>query len=324
MAKGSSAALRVQPRHESDATEQSGGSHPSDGSDAAARKEAVDVIPTPLLLATLRRTPSALMPSITPRSASLPPTELAASTLPSHRPRIDRYMYGALRPKFRGVLHELLSYAMIPYTIYLLYLSSPSHLLMASSAIYALSLTASLVASALYHRVQWSRPAWEEFSRKFDHLSIFLVGAGSGTPFALLLLYPTDPTAAVWLLILLWGVPLLAALRLLRQPTPDLSAPWTLTWVDDALHVAHPVVTAPLLIRSFRHLPVDVVMMVVGTWVLYALGFCVYSSMRPVGWPRVFGYHEIFHVIISSGFVLSMVVQAMIVQGVQSGQAPYV
>ena len=322
MAKGSFGPMRADSHSGYGSDSHSTDSLQGDAGHKSTAQKLVDVIPTPLLLATLRRTPSALTPSITPRSASLPATELAASNLPSRRPRIDRYMYGALKPTFRGVLHELLAYAMLPYTLYLLHLSYPSPLLLTSSAIYALSLTASLVASALYHRVQWRSVEWEELSRKADHLSIFMVGAGSGTPFALLLLLRSDPSSAVWLLIFLWGVPCVAAMRLWHRPSPEVA--WTLTWVDDALHALHPVVTAPFMIRSFQHLPPDMVMMVLGTWLLYGIGFCVYAWQRPVCWPRVFGYHEVFHVIISSGFVLSMFVQARIVEGVKSGRAPYV
>ena len=277
------------------------------------------VIPTPLLLMSLQRTgsssssssPSSLL-SITPRTARLPPSQLAASVEPSERVRLDRYHHGSVKPAFRGVLHELLAYAAVPYAVALLQVSRPSARVLLSSSVYAFSLLFALLASACYHRVAWSSRLREEVSRKLDHIAIFVVGAGGGSPFALLLLREEWQAGA--LLLLLWGIPVLAAARVLTRDCSELSR------VDDALHVLHPLLTAPFLVASFGLLPHWLSAMVVGTWLLFGLGFAVYSLQRPVLSPLLFGYHELFHVIISAAFALTMAAQYCIARRAAAGE----
>jgi hemolysin III len=263
------------------------------------------LVPTPLLLLSLQRTSSsALLSSFTPRTAGLPSSQLATSIVPSARVRPDRYHHGSVKPVFRGVMHELLAYTALPYTAVLLQASYPSPRVLLSSSIYACSLLFALVASACYHRVVW-RDEWrEELSRKLDHVGVFIVGAGSGTPFALLLL--REPTRAAVLLALLWLIPLIAAVRVATRNCAHL------TRLDDCLHVLHPLLTAPFLAATFSGLPSWLAAMVVGTWVLYGVGFTVFVLERPVLSPKWFGYHELFHTIISSAFVLSMAAQLCI------------
>lgn len=188
---------------------------PKHGHEEPSKPKLASFVPSPMLLLSLPSlSSSSLLPSVTPRTAQLSALKLAADLQPSSHPRIDRYHYGNIKPTFRGVLHELLTYVTLPYTAYLLYLSYPWPRLMLSSTVYCLCLFASLLSSALYHRVQWSTPDREELLRKLDHLAIFLVGAGGGTPFALLLLLPHQPAAAATLLLLLWTIPAVAAYRL--------------------------------------------------------------------------------------------------------------
>ena len=69
-------------------------------------------------------------------------------------------------------------------------------------AIYAISLSALLGTSALYHRVNWKRPSARMWMRRLDHSMIFLLIAGTVTPFALLVVGGTLGTA---LLIAVWA-----------------------------------------------------------------------------------------------------------------------
>ena len=268
------------------------------------------IIHTPLSLLSLQRSESTAsypLQSITPRTAGLPASELAQSVQPSGKVRLDRYHHGSVKPAFRGVLHELLLYCSLPYTALLLQTSWPSARVLLSSSLYCCSLLFQLLASACYHRVAWSSERREEWSRKLDHIAIFVVGAGGGSPFALLLL-EQDGWQAAALLTLLWGIPAVAAARILTRNCSHL------TRVDDALHVLHPLLTAPFIAASFSSLPGWLVAMIIFTWALYGLAFTVYSLQRPVLRPLLFGYHELFHVIISAAFVLSAAVQLCIAQ----------
>jgi len=289
-------------------------SHDESNQAEAPKSRLASIIPSPMLLLSLPSySSSSLLPSVTPRTAQLPALKLAADLKPAAHPRIDRYHYGNIKPTFRGVLHELLTYVTLPYTAYLLYLSYPWPRLMLSSTVYCVCLFASLLSSALYHRVQWSTPDREELLRKLDHLAIFLVGAGGGTPFALLILLPQQPAAATTLLLLLWAIPAVAAYRLWTRLCTEL------TGFDLLLHALHPLLTAPFLLMSFRELPSGLVACVLGVWVLYAVAYVLFVKEWPVGWPLWFGYHEVFHVVISAAFLLSMWTHIQIVKGKQTG-----
>ena len=282
--------------------------------DEETKPKVAPIVPTPLLLLSLPSlSASNLLPSVTPRTAQLPALKLAADRKPSSHPRIDRYHYGNIKPTFRGVLHELLTYVTLPYTAYMMYLSYPWPRLMLSSAVYCICLFASLLSSALYHRVQWSTPDREELLRKLDHLAIFLVGAGGGTPFALMLLLPGQPFAAGMLLFLLWAIPAVAAYRLWTRLCTEL------TTFDMLLHVLHPLLTSPFLLMSFRTVPTPLVACVLAVWVLYAVAYMLFVNEWPVGWPLWFGYHEVFHVVISAAFLLSMWTHIQIAKGKQEG-----
>ena len=69
-------------------------------------------------------------------------------------------------------------------------------------AIYAFSLSGLLGTSALYHRVNWRRPEIRKWMRRLDHSMIFLLIAGTVTPFALLVM--SGPLADA-LLIAVWA-----------------------------------------------------------------------------------------------------------------------
>ena len=272
------------------------------------------VVPSPMLLLTLPSlSSSSLLPSVTPRTAQLPASKLAAHLVPSAKARVDRYHYGNIKPTFRGVLHELLTYVTLPFSAYMLHLSYPWPRLMLSSAVYCACLFLSLLSSALYHRVHWSTPWREELLRKIDHLSIFLVGAGGGTPFALLLLLPAQPAAAYTLLALLWLIPCVAAARLWTRLCTELTS------FDLALHLLHLALSAPFLVLAFRQLPPFIVGCVLAVWALYAIAYVLFIKQWPVGWPLLFGYHEVFHVVVSAAFLLSMYTHIEIVKGKQAG-----
>ena len=69
-----------------------------------------------------------------------------------------------------------------------LVLSAPSPRARLAAAIFAGSVAALFASSALYHRVRWRSPAARRWMRRLDHSMIFLVIAGTYTPFALIAL----------------------------------------------------------------------------------------------------------------------------------------
>jgi hemolysin III len=94
---------------------------------------------------------------------------------------------GPATPRLRGVAHQWAFVASI-FTGAALVFSAPSSRARLAAAIYAVSVVALFASSALYHRVRWRSPAARRWMRRLDHSMIFVVIAGTYTPFALVAL----------------------------------------------------------------------------------------------------------------------------------------
>jgi hemolysin III len=140
--------------------------------------------------------------------------------------------------------------------------------------------------SALYHRVDW-RPAAKRVMRRLDHASIYLLIAGTYTPYGLLVL------SGAWQFSIL-GVVWIGAALAIVQRLFWLDAPrWVpvvagifLGWVG--------VVALPQIIEASG---VSGTVLVAAGGILYTLGAVVYALQRPDLRPATFGFHELFHVL---------------------------
>ncbi len=105
------------------------------------------------------------------------------------------------KPRLRGVSHEWAFFVSLVAGAALV-VAAPNARATAAVAIYAASLSALLGVSALYHRINWRRPEIRRWMRRLDHSMIFLLIAGTVTPFAVLVL---DGALANALLIAVWA-----------------------------------------------------------------------------------------------------------------------
>jgi hemolysin III len=195
-----------------------------------------------------------------------------------------------VKPKLRGWLHLGIAPLTLAAGIVLIALS-PSPVTRIGSALFAGSAVILFTVSAIYHRGTWSPRAWA-FLRRFDHSNIFLLIAGSYTPFSLLLL---DGLERVVLLSVVWtGAVLGVAFRVLWAGAPR----WLYLPIYLALGWAA-VFFIPSFAEGAQRLGMGVgtavlVLVLVGGG-LYTLGGVVYGFRRPDPWPRWFGFHEVFH-----------------------------
>src|SRR5690242_16061329 len=93
-----------------------------------------------------------------------------------------------LKPRLRGVLHGWACACSVPLGLVLVVAAGTTRARIALS-IYALSLMGLFGASALYHRLNWRSVTTRARMRRLDHSMIFVLIAGSYTPFALLALH---------------------------------------------------------------------------------------------------------------------------------------
>jgi hemolysin III len=154
-------------------------------------------------------------------------------------------------------------------------------------------------ASALYHRPTW-KPRARSWLARLDHAGIYLLIAGTYTPFALLVL---DGGLAQAVLIAVWGGAVLGiGLKLLWPDTPK--------WLTAAVYVTLgwvAIIAFPQLASELG--PVGMGLVAAGG-ILYTAGAVVYALRRPDPYPAVFGYHEIFHVLVIAAAVLQFVAVA--------------
>jgi hemolysin III len=195
--------------------------------------------------------------------------------------------FAKVKPRLRGVSHEYAFFVSLVLGAGLILLANGGQARLAV-AIYAVSLSALFGVSALYHVHDWKRPTARLWMRRLDHTMIFFLIAGTVTPFALLVLEPPLSTA---LLIAVWAG---AAAGTIVE----------LAWVDHPKWVAAIVYIAVGMIGAIGF-PAIVVetgvvagILIAGGGALYATGAIIYAAQRPNPRPTVFGYHEIFHVLV--------------------------
>ena len=204
-----------------------------------------------------------------------------------------------VKPRLRGVSHQWAFFVSVILGAVLV-LTAPSGRAMAAAAIYAVCVAVLFGTSALYHRISWRTPGARRWMRRLDHSAIFLLIAGSYTPFALLVL---DGTLADAVLIVIWaGAAGGIVLKLVWIDAPK--------WLVAVIYVALgwvAVAAAPDLVSELGVTPAA--MVGVGG-VLYTVGAVVYARQRPDPVPAVFGYHEVFHLLVIAAAGLQYAVVA--------------
>jgi hemolysin III len=195
-----------------------------------------------------------------------------------------------VKPRLRGWLHLGTAPLTLAAGVVLVVLS-PTAATRLGSIVYVVSSVLLFSVSAIYHRGRWS-PRVTGLLRRLDHANIFLLIAGTYTPFSLLLLHGTD---RVVLLTVIWSGALLGVgFRVLWIDAPR----WLCVPIYIALGCAA-VLVLPQFAAGSEQLGVGIgtavlVLIAVGG-LLYIAGGTVYGFRRPDPWPRYFGFHEVFH-----------------------------
>ena len=144
--------------------------------------------------------------------------------------------------------------------------------------------------SAMYHRFRW-RDRARSIMRRLDHSAIFLAIAGAYTPVMAVAL---DGWQKWFVLCAAWGgtiVGMTLEWLPVKVPRPLFTAVYVVVGWSAA--VAFPQLSRSLGGAGFA--------LVLGGGLLYTLGAVVYAVKRPDPWPRVFGFHEIFHLFTLAG-----------------------
>ena len=197
-----------------------------------------------------------------------------------------------VKPHLRGWLHAGTFPVALAAGIVLVVLADGTRETVAN-AVYAASAALLFGISALYHRGNWS-PGTEKLLKRLDHSNIFLIIAGTYTPFSVILLRDQGGTALLWIV---WTAALAGiAFRVIWVGAPRwlytpvyLGLGWVAVfYLGDILDSGGAAVVALLAVGG----------------VLYSAGGVVYALKRPNPSPRWFGFHEVFHALTLGAFAV--------------------
>lgn len=187
-----------------------------------------------------------------------------------------------LPPRARGWIHRVSFLVAGPAGVLLLVVA-PTWGARLAVAVYTLSLITVFWVSSTYHRGSWSADEFAQWQRR-DHAAIFLLIAGSYTPYCVLAL---DGAWRPVMLSAIWaGAAIGIAVKLYRVDLHVLSGVMYLGlgWAA--------IIPFPQFIRALS--PAALTLTVMGG-LLYSLGALALALHRPKLFPRTFGYHELWH-----------------------------
>jgi hemolysin III len=195
---------------------------------------------------------------------------------------------GDARPLLRGVLHLAVAVASPALLVWLILIAgSPRGYV--GAAVFGTTLILLYGTSASYHVIPWGDTP-RAIIKRIDHSMVFILIAGTYTPFCLAL-------------DLSWGIPMLVAVWTLAAVGVMVKALWFSAprWFGVALYLVVgwiAVVAAAELTDRFGVMPLA--LLILGG-LLYSAGSVVYALRRPDPFPRVFGFHELFHTLVVAG-----------------------
>lgn len=206
-----------------------------------------------------------------------------------------------IKPRLRGVSHQISFFFAAAAGVWLL--TQARGALFWGSVVYLFALCGQFAVSALYHRPTWGAKA-RQWWRRLDHAFIMILIAGTSTPIALAL----PPESSRSFLLILWGGATLGVLRALvwiTAPKP----------VAAILALVLAWLAAPFVPAINATLGPITVAWILAGGLLYSLGAVAYATRRPNPWPRVFGYHEVFHAFVVLAAAAHFVAVSRVVLG---------
>jgi channel protein, hemolysin III family len=195
-----------------------------------------------------------------------------------------------VKPLMRGWSHAIAAVAAVVLTIILCWLSRTDIPRMISMLVFGLSMVELYTLSAVYHIITWS-PGKRRVFRAIDHANIFVLIAGTYTPLCFNIL---SGWLRLTILIVIWALALIGiGTSILTIKLPR--------WFTAALYVGMGWVVVLAIPAFLAVIPWYAIALLFLGGVLYTIGAVVYAFKKPDPFPRIWGYHEIFHLLVIFG-----------------------
>lgn len=214
--------------------------------------------------------------------------------------RLD--VHGRPKPALRGWIHAVAAPLSLAAGIVLICLAQGAGLKWACTVF----MTASLVLftnSAAYHLGDWS-PRVTDVLRRIDHVNIFLLIAGTYTPVS----FALEPFWRNIIITSMWACTAIAIIIHVIW----INAP---RWLYTVVYIIFGIYGLAYMVLFWQspHAGPAVVVLLCAGGACYILGAIVYALRKPDPWPRVFGFHEIFHCGTVAGYACHMVAIYMVI-----------
>lgn len=192
-----------------------------------------------------------------------------------------------LRDPVSGLTHLSAAILALIGLVILLIMTWGEEAKLISSLIYGISLILLFAASATYH-MTIAKPKVIAVLRKVDHAAIYLLIAGTYTPFCI------NAFSGFWkwgLLGIIWGLALIGiGIKVFLINVPR--------WVNAGVYL----IMGWLVIAAMREMlntlsPATLTWLIVGG-LIYTLGAVIYITKKLDFKPGVFGFHEVWHIFV--------------------------
>jgi len=215
-------------------------------------------------------------------------------------------LVAVVKPRLRGWLHLLMFPVAVIGGLVLIVLSDPGSVRTAS-VVFTVSAALLFGVSAVYHRGTWG-PRASTLLKRMDHSNIYLIIAGTYTPFAVTLL-PADQARV--LLSVIWGGAIAGVLfRVFWVGAPR--------WLYTALYLALGWAAIFYVVPFWRTGGPLIGSLIAIGGLMYTAGGIIYGVKRPNPWPKWFGFHEIFHAFTLGGFLTHFAAVTLAILGYQA------
>jgi hemolysin III len=203
----------------------------------------------------------------------------------------------ATKPLLRGWSHAVAALVAIAGLVALIVITRHDMPRLVSMVVYGTALVLLFSVSATYHIFNWP-PRVKDWLRRADHATIFVFIAATYTP---LMFNVLDGWWRIGVLAAIW----ISALAGVAGAAPFLRIPRQLL---AALYLAMGWVAVVALVPLTAALGWVAALLIAFGGLQYSLGAAAYAFKRPRLWPRVFGYHEVFHLAVISASVTFYVI----------------
>jgi len=219
-------------------------------------------------------------------------------TLSTFRDNISQQIAQKLtKPMLRGHFHQAAFFIACGACAMLISQSVGDGVKLASSIIYTIGLTLLFGISALYHRPNWKDKS-RQLMRRLDHSAIYVLIASTATPICLLGL---EESAGRKLMLIFW----LSAFIGIFQSIVWIKAPKV---ISAGLYLIMGWMVIPYFSEFAQALNSVQLGLFFSGGAVYTIGALVYAFKRPNPFPKVFGYHEIFHLLVVIAAILHFIV----------------